>query len=78
MKGWREEGLTDIVAALLQRVALFKGCLDVSGGVADAAAGEGACACFDLACGVGFGGQGCGRDRDGADEREQGGDELCR
>jgi hypothetical protein len=54
----------------VQRVALVEGGADVRALVADAAAGEGACARLDL------GAEGRGRDREDADKSEKGGDNL--
>jgi hypothetical protein len=58
----------------VQRVALVEGGADVRALVADAAAGEGACAGLDLA--LDLSAEGRGRDREDADKREEGGDDL--
>lgn len=70
----RKGQLTDVAAALLQRVALVEGGGDVRALVAHAAAGEGARAGLDLA--LDLGAEGRGRNSEGADEREEGGDDL--
>jgi hypothetical protein len=67
-------GLTDVVTALVQRVALVEGGLDVARLVADVSAGEGAGGGFDL--GFDLGGDGRCRDGEGADEGDEGGNEL--
>jgi hypothetical protein len=66
--------LTDVVAVLVQRVALVEGGLDVGRLVADVAAGEGAGTGFDL--GFDLGGNGRCRNGEGADEGDEGGNEL--
>ena len=66
--------LTDVVAALLQRVALVEGGGDVRALVAHTAAGEGARAGLDLS--LDLGAERRGRDSEGADEGEEGWDDL--
>jgi hypothetical protein len=66
--------LTDVVAALVQRVALVEGGLDVARLVADVAAGEGAGGGLDL--GFDLVGKGRCRDGQGADQGDEGGNEL--
>ena len=67
--------LTNIVAALVQRVALVEGGLDVARLVADVAAGEGAGAGLDL--GFDLGGKGRCRDGESANEGDEGGNKLA-